>query len=422
MNLKNHDHFINIQKYLIFFLPISLIIGSAAININIVLIDIIFLIFFFFKKIDLKKIVKKTLILIFLFLLINNLFSLHTDLSLRGTLGLIKHILLFLALVTFFEQNSIHRNVFYKIILFTVLAVSIDTLVQYSFGMSITGSIPQESHGYRLSGPFGTEYVVGAYLSKLLYIGFIAIYLNSQKNIYIFSYLIWIVGIILLTNERSAFYISILSLFGLLVLFRGSIGSKFIIICVVISLGFILFMSDPGFKKKYIDHTIHEFGFDEKLHKNGKHGDIEYTSFFDSRYGAHFLTSYEIFKDHYIIGSGIKTFRKVCENKKYENIKSKYSFARCNTHPHNFYLEILSESGGVIFISFIVFIGTILIRLFQKYIKDKNPITVASICLYFVLFWPIQTTGSFFSTFNGVFYFIGLAVIFLSNDMKLLKK
>jgi O-antigen ligase len=421
MNLKNHDNFINIQKYLIFFLPISLIIGRAAININIVLIDILFLIFFFFKKIDLKKIVKKTLILIFLFLLINNLFSLHTDLSLRGTLGIIKHILLFLALVIFFEQNFIHRNVFYKIILFTVLAVSIDTLVQYSFGMSITGSTPQESHGYRLSGPFGTEYVVGAYLSKLLYIGFIAIYLNSQKNIYIFSYLIWIVGIILLTNERSAFYISILSLFGLLVLFRGSIGSKFIIICVVISLGFILFMSDPGFKKKYIDHTIHEFGFDEKLHMTGT-DKFKYNSFLDSRYGAHFLTSYEIFKDHYIIGSGIKTFRKVCENKKYENIKSKYSFARCNTHPHNFYLEILSESGGVIFISFIVFIGTILIRLFQKYIKDKNPITVASICLYFVLFWPIQTTGSFFSTFNGVFYFIGLAVIFLSNDMKLLKK
>ena len=47
MNLKKFDHLINIQKYLIFFLPISLIIGSAAININIVLINILFLIFFF---------------------------------------------------------------------------------------------------------------------------------------------------------------------------------------------------------------------------------------------------------------------------------------------------------------------------------------------------------------------------------------
>ena len=421
MNFKNHANFTNIQKYLIFFLPISLVIGSAAININIVLIDILFLIFFFFKKIDLEKIVKKALIFIFLFLLINNLFSLHSDLSLRGSAGLIKHILLFLALVTFFERNSIHRNVFYKIILYTVLAVSIDTLVQYIFGTSITGSIVQDSHGYRLSGPFGTEYVVGAYLSKLLYIGFIAICLNTQKKIYIFLYLIWIVGIIFLTNERSAFYISILSLFGLLVLFRGSAGSKFIIICAVISLGFFFSMSESGFKKKYIDHTMHEFGFDEKLHMTGT-DKFKYNSFLDSRYGAHFLTSYEIFKDHYIIGSGIKTFRKVCENKKYKNIKSKYSFARCNTHPHNFYLEILSESGGVFFISFIIFIGTMLIRLFQKYIKDKNPITVASICLYFVLFWPIQTTGSLFSTFNGVFYFIGLAIIFLSNNMKLLKK
>ncbi|AEA80516.1 hypothetical protein SAR11G3_00041 [Candidatus Pelagibacter sp. IMCC9063] len=50
MNFKNHANFTNIQKYLIFFLPISLVIGSAAININIVLIDILFLIFFFLKK------------------------------------------------------------------------------------------------------------------------------------------------------------------------------------------------------------------------------------------------------------------------------------------------------------------------------------------------------------------------------------
>ena len=94
MNLKNYDHFINIQKYLIFFLPISLIIGSAAININIVLINILFL--------------------IFLFLLINNLFSLHTDLSLRGTLGLIKHILLFLALVTFLNKTLFTEMFFTK--------------------------------------------------------------------------------------------------------------------------------------------------------------------------------------------------------------------------------------------------------------------------------------------------------------------
>jgi O-antigen ligase len=421
MNFKNQVNLIYIQKYLIFFLPISLVIGSAAININVILIDTLFLIFFFLKKIHLAKIVKKVLILIFLFLLMNNLFSLDNQLSLRGSLGFIKYVLLFLALVTFFEQNFIHRNIFYKIILYTVLAVSIDTLIQYSFGTSITGSIPQDSHGYRLSGPFGTEYVVGAFLSKLLYIGIIAICLNSKKNIYSFLYLIWIIGVIFLTNERSSFYVSILSLFGFMILFRVAAVTKFIVIGAVISLGFILSTSDPGFKNKYINSTIHEFGLDKKTHIVNEDKSIEYKSFLDSRYGAHFLTAYEIFKDHYIIGSGIKTFRKVCEYKKYENINSQYSFARCNTHPHNFYLEILSETGAVIFISFIIFIGSILIRLLQNYIKDKHTVTVASICLCFVLFWPIQTTGSFFSTFNGVFYFIGLAVIFLSNNMKLLK-
>ena len=70
------------------------------------------------------------------------------------------------------------------------------------------------------------------------------------------------------------------------------------------------------------------------------------------QWGAHYLTSIEIFKDSKLFGSGIKTFRNVCNNEKYADINSVNSNNRCSSHPHNIYFEILAETGlvGTIFL------------------------------------------------------------------------
>ena len=39
-----------------------------------------------------------------------------------------------------------------------------------------------------------------------------------------------------------------------------------------------------------------------------------------------------------------------------------------------------------------------------------------------ILYFPIQTSGSFHSTFNGVFYWIGFAVVFSNSGLKLFRK
>ena len=55
----------------------------------------------------------------------NNLFSLDNQLSLRGSLGFIKYVLLFLALVTFFEQNFITTMGNIQIMVFKLLSTNI---------------------------------------------------------------------------------------------------------------------------------------------------------------------------------------------------------------------------------------------------------------------------------------------------------
>ena len=68
------------------------------------------------------------------------------------------------------------------------------------------------------------------------------------------------------------------------------------------------------------------------------------------------MTEYYIFNDKKIIGSGAKTFRVECKNEKYNDINSARAKSRCATHPHNMYLEIISETGIIGLMFFIYFI------------------------------------------------------------------
>ena len=65
--------------------------------------------------------------------------------------------------------------------------------------------------------------------------------------------------------------------------------------------------------------------------------------FYDTHWGAHYLTAVEMFKEKPILGHGYKSFRNKC--KKYDYINSKFVKNRCSTHPHNTYVQLLTETG-----------------------------------------------------------------------------
>ena len=99
-------------------------------------------------------------------------------------------------------------------------------------------------------------------------------------------------------------------------------------------------------------------------------------------------------------------------------IKSHYVDQRCNTHPHNLYFELLAETGLLIFVPFCILILFLVLKNIKSLIIKNNYInSLLNLCLLIILFFPIQTTGSFFSTFNGVFYWIGFAIV--THNMRL---
>ncbi len=407
----------SLNKWLIIFVPISTMAGNLLLNLNVILVDILFVYFIFKKKIKFEKYLFYVVIFLSVIFLINFLTTSNNYLTSRATLGIIRYFIFFVAF-SYFLENEENKKFFFKVIFYILIFVLIDVLIQYIFGRDIFGNEYSTEHGKRLSGPFGDEYVVGAYLSKLYFLGIMYLFLKTKNNLIYLGYLLASVLIIFLTQERSAFFISFFAFIFFVFFFKIKIKQKFfLLLTFTVILSFFIKYDDTKFKK-YYSLTIQQLGFTEKVHLRSSTKQHKIETFWDSRYGAHFLTAFQIFNDNKIFGSGIKTFREVCELKKYETINSKYYDRRCNTHPHNIYYEILSEGGLVIFIPFCFFVILLFFKNFDNLIKKNNyNYSLINICFLIILFFPIQTTGSFFSTFNGVFYWILLSIIL--NNMKL---
>ena len=56
-------------------------------------------------------------------------------------------------------------------------------------------------------------------------------------------------------------------------------------------------------------------------------------------------TAYNMFKDKPLLGHGPKMFRIICKEEKYA-----VGISPCMTHPHNFYIQLLAETGIIGFL------------------------------------------------------------------------
>ena len=142
----------------------------------------------------------------------------------------------------------------------------------------------------------------------------------------------------------------------------------------------IILFSNNHLYDKFINKTLSQFNLNVKQNENFTY------NFKNTIWGAHFLTAIEIFKDNKFSGSGLKTFRIVCGKDKYSKIDSKNKDYRCSTHPHNIYLELLAETGIIIFLIFTGFLLYFTFLGMKKIIENKvYYVNCFSVFFYFIL-------------------------------------
>ena len=402
-----------IINLLIAILPLSFIAGNLIINLNVLLIILSSLIFFnldFFKFKYYR--VDKLLIIFFfysLFVGILNFYNFPETNNKFVTENLIKSIVFFRYLLLYFsiriilKNNLLNFKIFYVVSTLCVLFVSLDLIFQLISGSDIFGNIKTS---YKLSGPFGSEEIAGSYLQRFSIFSFFlfASYIgfkNKNKLIFILSvYFALIFFSVLISGNRMPTILFLL-MFAILFLYEKKLR-KYTLLYILLSL--ILFIIIFKFSPQITNYTLHFINRALEIFVSlydvilGKELAVTNT------YIKEFYTGYNVWIENFFLGVGINAFHINCAK----------TISYCASHPHNYYLEILSELGIIgFFLIVTIFTKALLMIDYKNHINSNfnNNLIYPFILLFIVEIFPFKTSGSFFTTGNATFIFIIMAIL-----------
>ncbi len=414
---------INYLNLLFCAIPISFIAGNTAINANIILLIISTFFFYRINPVKLKYyLLDKIIILFFLMTLFtgffNNLYLYYGDIKtfpkdftiIIKSLSYLRYFALYLIIRFLVEKDILNFKYFFISCFLFSIFVSFDIFYQLTFGKDIFGF---EATGRKLSGPFGDELIAGSYLQRFSLFSFflfpIFFKIENKKIIKLLIPLLFLVFIsaIIISGNRMPLILFILAISALL-LFEKETRKYIPIFIVVFSLVFLMiykFNSTVRYNFKDFHNQIDGIVKTSILKEEKENKYVVYSKTYQTFYDTWLMNKY--------IGGGIKSFRYYCHERPNIDKNSKFT---CDMHPHNYYLEILTETGiiGFLILSSIFFI-TLYISFFKKYFTDSklryNHIITPFIFLFLVEIFPIKSTGSFFTTANATFIFLIIAVI-----------
>ena len=429
----------NYFSALLAFLPISFIAGNLIINLNILLILVGSFIFYRVKILNVKySNIDKLIFLYFLLIIFTGIYNdfeikiSHEEFSsFRGhfyttikSFLFLKYLFLYLVLKFLILNNILKLKYFFISCSFASLFVCFDIFFQFLYGQDIFGFSSQQS-GRKLGGPFGDELIAGGYIQRFSIFAFFTLPLFFKKDsnkflkiIIPFLLVIFILGIILSGNRMP--FLLYLTLLILVLIFQKQTRKFFFPFIFLISITFILSFN---LNSKVRDNFYNFYSQIEKIKISLA------SNTFDTKKTPLYLKEFHSFYDTWLmnkyIGGGIKNFRYFCHIR--ENINKDAKFI-CNMHPHNYYLEVLTETGIIGFVILMMIIFLVLHKSFyKKYISklslQDNNIIVPFIFLFFIEIFPIKSTGSFFTTGNATYLFLILGILVgLSQKDNLIEK
>ena len=406
---------INFPIIFLTILPVSIILGPSISLINIILLSLMFFLKYS-KNVKIylyDKNALTALIVLYFYLIFNSLISIEYSSGIFRNVGFLRFILFFLTINFIFYKFG-HNEYLFKFWTVIFLIVIIDIYVERFTGSNLLGygrvqidGIPQP-HGPRVVSFFKTEPVAGAFATGFLFIisGYLIDSLKKKKDglriFILFIILISLIGI-LITGERSN---TIKAFLGIALFFLISDFLKWKI-KIISFLVFLILISTTIYSSNYLQSRYLGSFFDQLKTVENRKNFIE-----NSQYLKLYRSGISVFKNHPVLGVGNKNYRiETCDRKKNNIYKDYY----CLTHPHQIYIELLSEHGVVGTMIILSIIFYLLFRLIGQIIKSQNQLQIGAFVFILINFVPLLPSGSFFSDFNLTLFMINFSLMYAVN-------
>lgn len=455
------------SQIIIISFPFLLISGSLLPDTACVLIGIFYLIFAIKNKslAECKNYIIYFLIFIFIYINLNSFFSFNPKISFGTSLPFFRIILFIVGLSYFLNKHKNLKIYFFYSSCVSICLLLIDSLVQYFYGINLIGlKLLDET---RVSSFFGKELIMGSFVARILPLVLALSYFIDSIHIKnIRTAILFFSGfLVLLSGERTSFLLYLFSL--ILFLFLNYNKKKiFIFLSIFLLFFLILFSFNSKPVNRIFYHTFNQLSETRNIFNfSYRHNLHFYTAnkmFQDSKLIGQGIKSFRFLCSN----PKFTALNKIIEDKKFISPKNGYVYFLvdegkrfvfitpkknnnpniidggfdeglyifpvegfyyqyvengtfvekdqkllvsyefkdgCNTHPHNFYWQFLSELGVLGFLLFfIIFVFSTykIIKLaFKKIIKklsNKEKFEAFIFLSIFITLLPMIPSGNFF--------------------------
>ena len=473
INLKNNkNQKINRAKFveiLFYTFPLSFIIGNLILSIHLLLFIVTSLLFINKNRLSFRFDNSYWLLIIFFsYLFLSTAIQFQNNELLNEKIQnwsskdnpIFKSFILVRFLILIFIIDTLFFNkILFLFSLICTTFVSIDIIFQYITSFDLLGNKGFEKWN---SGPFGDERIAGSYLKNFSFLSFFYIFVkvknkNSINLLLIFFIPLHLLGTLLSGNRMPL----ILFLFGCVLIILLIKNLRLIMslsLIIFLSIFSILSKNDENIRNSYgsffaeinilkliktktvnISNEKREVKKNEEVYIEEKDNIKEGIILLDNtNYGRIYRTSMLMWKEKPFLGFGLKSFRIKCfdilDRDAIKIGKPLFSYPEkdvilpgklaCGNHSHNYYFELLSETGLIGTTLLIIFFLILLKDSFyciKKYTKetDSKMILLLPFILGLILeIWPLRSSGSFFTTWNATYFWLNVAILFTLRAKK----
>ena len=437
--------------------PLAYILGNLAINLLSAII-IIFSLFIFKGKIipSVNKNLTIVLICFFSYLILITFFSyLFAEKEPENFLNnfwksilYLRYLFLFFIVALMIEKGFLNLKYFFISAASLSFVLGVDLIVQYNLGVDLFGfEQPEHLKNRRHSGFFGDELIAGGYLYRFSFFAvffFCFIKLITRKQIYLFFFITFIFFLItiFISGNRMPLVLFVFSIFIFSIIEKKLRYVSIPIIVLLICFSALIVKTEfkilPGGFKNSISSfynksseiilrskdivTNNPIYQHEMIYEDAKKTEFQEATKnkieFKSGHLKIFNAAIETWKQNKLFGGGLRSFRINCDFK--FNVY-------CAQHSHNYFTEILINTGVIGLILFLS-IGLLSLKNFFNFYFSQNLILIQRCVLipFFLViiseFMPFRSAGNFFSTFNSTIFFIYLALVANANSVNFINK